>query len=62
MYPEVRVVLSQRPALNTIDFDSSIFFICCSGDMSGQFPPKKHSAAMLYRLCYLQRKLTGLYL
>ena len=28
--------------------------------MSGQFPPKKVSVAILSRLCYLQRRLTGL--
>ena len=28
--------------------------------MSGQFPPKKLSVAILSRLCYLQRRLTGL--
>ena len=30
--------------------------------MSGQFPPKKLSVAILSRLCYLQRRLTGLLL
>ena len=29
--------------------------------MSGQFPPKKLSVAILSRLCYLQRRLTGLF-
>ena len=29
--------------------------------MSDQFPPKKPSVAILSRLSYLQRKLTGLY-
>ena len=29
--------------------------------MSGQFPPKKLSVAILSRLCYLQRRLTGLH-
>ena len=28
--------------------------------MSGQFPPKRLSVAILSRLCYLQRRLTGL--
>ena len=28
--------------------------------MSGQFPPKKLSVAILSSLCYLQRRLTGL--
>ena len=28
--------------------------------MSGQFPQKKLSVAILSRLCYLQRRLTGL--
>ena len=29
--------------------------------MSGQFPPKKLSVAILSRFSYLQRRLTGLY-
>ena len=29
--------------------------------MSGQFPPNKLSVAILSRLCYLQRRLTGLH-